>query len=92
MKQILLDDDADEDVCKYKFIGMGRLILNTIHGEIIIDIRRDDVSAFVLDGKRIDFLLLKGKKNINPVLMNTITIGGIKPRCKPGNETVFTVR
>ena len=61
MKQISLDADSDEDVCKYEFIGTGRLILQTIHGQIFIDIRKNDVNAFIIDGKRTDFLLLKQK-------------------------------
>lgn len=64
MKQIELDKDADDDICEYNFIGIGRLILNTIHGRIIIDIRKKEVNSFIFaeDGKRIDKLLLKSKK------------------------------
>ena len=61
MTQIVLDDDADEDVCEYEFEGTGRLILDTKHGMVIIDIRRDDVNAFTVMGKRVDHLLI-GKR------------------------------
>jgi len=62
MKQISLDEDADDDVCEYEFNGIGRLILRTIHGTVIIDIRDNDVNAFNVLSGRIDHLLI-GKKH-----------------------------
>lgn len=63
MKQKRLSKNSDEDVCQYKFIGMGRLILDTIHGQIIIDIRCKDVNSFVIEnGIRVDSLLIKNKE------------------------------
>ena len=60
MKQIDLGEDCDERVCEYEFPGKGRLILDTIHGQIIIDIRHNDVNSFVFeDGKRVDHLMVK---------------------------------
>ena len=60
MQQIDLSDDCDEGVCRYRFIGQGRLILDTIHGQVIVDIRCNDVNAFVFEeGKRTDHLLVK---------------------------------
>lgn len=60
MHQIAGDDDADEDVCHYEFPGTGRLVLDTIHGRIIIDVRANDVNSFVFEGgTRVDRVLLK---------------------------------
>jgi len=60
MEQVQPQEDSDEDVCEYTFNECGRLILNTIHGQIIIDIRAGDVNSFVFkDGRRIDHLLLQ---------------------------------
>jgi hypothetical protein len=60
MIQVPLGADSDEDVCQYRFPGKGRLILNTVHGQIIIDVRADDVNAFVFEsGQRVDHLLIK---------------------------------
>jgi hypothetical protein len=60
MTRIELDaDESDEDCCHYEFDGKGRLILDTVHGKIIIDIRARDVNAFTfVDGKRVDHLLI----------------------------------
>ena len=59
MMQIKLPDDSDDDICEYSFPTCGRLILNTIHGQIIIDVRANDVNSFVFeDGKRVNHLLL----------------------------------
>ena len=44
----LLSEDIDEDVCQYTFHGQGRLVLDTIHGRICIDIRAEDVNAFTV--------------------------------------------
>ncbi len=40
--------ETDEDVCEYRFHGQGRLVLTTIHGKICIDVRANDVNAFVI--------------------------------------------
>jgi hypothetical protein len=64
MEQIKIPKHStDGDVCEYRFPGIGRLILNTIHGQIIIDVRKYDVNSFVLDKRngRIDRLLLNQK-------------------------------
>jgi len=67
MKRIELPEDSDEGVEKYQFEGKGRLILETVHGQIIIDIRGNDVNAFVIDyygdGNRTDFLLIPKKED-----------------------------
>jgi len=57
------DEDNDEGVEHYKFDGVGRLILDTVHGRVCIDIRVDDVNAFAIDKDygRKDFLLLPKK-------------------------------
>ncbi len=64
MKQKRLNKNSDENVCQYKFIGTGRLILDTIHGQIIIDVRCKDVNSFVIfEGyRRVDKLLIKIKE------------------------------
>jgi hypothetical protein len=59
MKKIKLPADSDENTYKYRFDGIGRLILDTQHGIVIIDIRAEDINSFHLEnGKRIDILLL----------------------------------
>ena len=54
------DEDNDEGIEHYWFDGLGRLILDTIHGRICIDIRCNDVNAFTVDKElgRKDFLLI----------------------------------
>ena len=54
------DEDNDEGVEHYKFDGFGRLILDTVHGRVCIDIRANDVNAFTIDKDygRKDFLLI----------------------------------
>ena len=54
------DTDNDEGVEHYKFDGFGRLILDTVHGRVCIDIRGNDVNAFTItkDYGRKDFLLI----------------------------------
>jgi hypothetical protein len=61
MIEVPVGDDADDDVCHYRFEGKGRLILDTIHGTVIIDIRPNDVNAFTTVGRREDHLLLRGR-------------------------------
>jgi hypothetical protein len=63
MIEVPVGEDADEDVCHYRFEGMGRLILDTIHGTVIIDIRANDVNAFTTDGRRKDHLLLPSARS-----------------------------
>lgn len=63
MIEVPVEEDADEHVCRYRFDGMGRLILDTIHGIVIIDVRRDDVNAFTTDGRRKDHLLLPSARS-----------------------------
>ena len=54
-----LPSDSDEDVAACEFEGQGRLILDTIHGRICIDIRADDINTFIfVDGKRINNVLI----------------------------------
>jgi len=57
------NEDNDEGIEHYKFDGFGRLILDTIHGCVIIDIRENDVNAFTIDKEygRKDFLLIPKK-------------------------------
>jgi len=58
------DEDNDEGIEHYKFDGFGRLILDTVHGRVCIDIRGLDVNAYVIDdifGDRHDFLLIPKK-------------------------------
>jgi hypothetical protein len=57
------DEDNDEGIEHYKFDGLGRLILDTVHGCICIDIRGHDVNAFTIDKDhgRKDFLLIPKK-------------------------------
>ena len=63
MKPLPLEEDSDDNVANFEFIGHGRLILNTKYGEIIIDVRHGDVNSFVFeDGKRVDHLLIKPDK------------------------------
>lgn len=45
MTKIELEDDADENTHHYRFDGIGRLTLDTMHGMIIIDVRAQDVNA-----------------------------------------------
>ena len=62
LEQIPLEDDADEDVCHYAMEKRGRLILDTVHGQIILDVRYNDVNAYTfLGGQRVDFLLIPSK-------------------------------
>jgi hypothetical protein len=57
--QVPVGEDADDDVCHYRFEGTGRLILDTIHGTVFIDVRARDVYAFTMAvGRREDHLLL----------------------------------
>jgi hypothetical protein len=58
MTEIPLDEVADEDVVSYQFNGTGRLVLETIHGCVVIDIRKDDVNAFTVYDGRVDHLLI----------------------------------
>ena len=59
MTPVPINKYADEWVAHYMFHGKGRLILTTIHGEIIIDIRNADVNSYVFEnGKRVDRVLL----------------------------------
>ena len=57
------DEDNDEGVEHYCFDDFGRLILDTCHGRICIDIREHDVNAFTItkDYGRKDFLLIPKK-------------------------------
>jgi hypothetical protein len=57
------DEDNDEGIEHYKFDGSGRLILDTVHGRVCIDIRWHDVNAFTIDKDcgRKDFLLIPKK-------------------------------
>ena len=58
------NEDNDEGVEHYLFDGTGRLILDTIHGRVCIDIRGNDVNAFVIDKDgRTDFLLIPKKED-----------------------------
>lgn len=60
MQKIDLPEDADEGVYHYAIDGQGRLILDTMHGQLIIDVRLNDVNAFVFEnGKRVDRLLIR---------------------------------
>jgi hypothetical protein len=60
MIPVNLDKDSDDDVAWYGFADMGRLILDTIHGQIIIDIREHEVNAFTMvHGPREDHLLIR---------------------------------
>jgi hypothetical protein len=64
MKRII-DEDNDEGIEHYLFDGTGRLIVDTIHGRICIDIRGEDVNAFTLDKEhgRTNFLLIPKKED-----------------------------
>ena len=57
------DEDNDEGIEYYRFEDYGRLILDTVHGCVIIDIRGNDVNAFTIDKEhgRKDFLLIPKK-------------------------------
>jgi hypothetical protein len=55
------DEVINEPICAYQFDKEGRLILITKHGNVYIDIRRDDVNVFTLRGERKDFLVLPPK-------------------------------
>jgi hypothetical protein len=66
MKRIAPQEDDDDDVCHYEFPDCGRLILDTIHGRIIIDVRKNDVNSFVfVNGVRIDKLLIQNITQAN---------------------------
>jgi formylmethanofuran dehydrogenase subunit D len=55
--------DCDEDFVELSVGREHRVILNTKHGQIIIDVRKDDVNAFVsVNGKRVDVVLLPKPK------------------------------
>lgn len=64
MQPVPLKELCDEDVAHFVFKGRGRLILDTIHGEVIIDIRLDDVNAFTLHQGRADHLLIAPRETI----------------------------
>ncbi len=56
--------DWDEGVVELSVARTHRVILNTMHGQVIIDVRADDVNAFVLGkGGRKDFLLIPDDKS-----------------------------
>jgi len=55
MKQLA---DWDEHVIELSVAQLHRVILNTMHGKVIIDVRKDDVNAFTNLGGRRDFLLI----------------------------------
>jgi hypothetical protein len=57
------DEDNDEGIENYYFENFGRLILDTVHGRVCIDIRVNDVNAFTIDKDygRKDFLLIHKK-------------------------------
>lgn len=65
MVPIAFEADSDEHVAHFKlnnFEGHGRLVLDTKHGQIIIDDRLDDVNCFVVGTEgRTDHLLIKGE-------------------------------
>lgn len=63
MRRVKLERGSDEDVAHYAFEGLGRLILDTIHGTVIIDIRRDDVNAFSSGDNRDNDKLLISKQS-----------------------------
>lgn len=72
MQRINLSDDCDDGVYQYRFTGQGRLILDTMHGQVVIDIRCNDVNAFVLEnGKRTDHVLVKSSPSIQETLCRT---------------------
>lgn len=66
MAALPLSGEHDADVCHYAFMGTGRLILETLHGQVIIDVRPQDVNAFVVggDGQRVDSVLLKARGSV----------------------------
>ena len=65
LQRIKLPRNSDDNVCEYTFHGTGRLILNTIHGIIMIDILSDHVTSLVHDRGLINgslrSVLLRGK-------------------------------
>lgn len=65
LEKVDLEEDSDDDVCRYVMKVRGRLILDTVHGTIIIDVRALDVNAFTFSevGLRVDHLLIPKKKN-----------------------------
>jgi len=51
--------DADEGVVELAVSRQHRVILRTMHGPVIIDVRADDVNAFVLGPNgRTDYILI----------------------------------
>lgn len=56
------DEEKDDNVYHYWLGDEDRLILDTIHGSIIIDVRPHDVNSFVIskDGRK-DILLIPRK-------------------------------
>lgn len=55
----------DEGTVELSIGANTRLILNTVHGQIIIDMRRNDVNSFVfVDGERKDVVLLHSVRPI----------------------------
>lgn len=53
--------DWDDNTIELSVSGQHRVILNTMHGMVVIDVRVGDVNAFVnLCGRR-DFLLIPPK-------------------------------
>lgn len=61
MTEVPLEPGDDEDVTHFQFNEVGRLILETLHGQIIIDIRHNDVNAFTTHKGRVDHLLIAPK-------------------------------
>lgn len=60
LEQIPLEADAEEDVLHYRLTERGRLILDTVHGRVVIDVRAFDVNAYTLEhGLREDHLLIR---------------------------------
>lgn len=60
LRALCIPTDADEDVAHYVFDGLGRLILETDRGRIMIDIRAQDVNIFTVDNRgRVDYRLLE---------------------------------
>lgn len=58
-----MDDEIDlaewdENVIELAVAQQHRVILRTMHGTVIIDVRAHDVNAFAVGGRRVDHLLI----------------------------------
>lgn len=52
----------DEGTIELSVSKTHRIILNTMHGRVVVDVREKDVNAFTLTPGRKDFVLLKDEE------------------------------